>query len=107
LTLFDRLLGKGDTWTTHIKESGSRDVLTREEAAVILAEALGADGTAAALTFKDASSISADAKNAIAFAVSKGYLQGVGGNTFNPTGTLTRAQAAVILERVLEDLRNQ
>ncbi|WNS43741.1 S8 family serine peptidase [Paenibacillus sp. MMS20-IR301] len=106
LTLFDRLLGKGDTWAAHIKESGSRDVLTREEAALILAQALGADGTAAALTFKDAGSISADAKNAIAFAVSKGYLQGVGNNTFNPKGTLTRAQAAVILERVLEDLRN-
>lgn len=107
LTLFDRLLGKGDTWLIHIKESGSRDVLTREEAAVILAKALGADSSAAALTFKDSGSISADAKNAIAFAVSKGYLQGVGGNTFNPKGTLTRAQAAVILERVLEDLRKQ
>lgn len=107
LTLFDRLLGKGDTWTTHIKESGSRDVLTREEAAVILAEALGADVTSSTLTFKDAGSISANAKNAIAYAVSKGYLQGVGNNTFNPKGTLTRAQAAVILERVLEDLRNQ
>lgn len=107
LTLFDRLLGKGDTWTTHIKESGSRDVLTREEAAVILAEALGADVTSSALTFKDAGSISANAKNAIAYAVSKGYLQGVGNNIFNPKGTLTRAQAAVILERVLEDLRNQ
>jgi minor extracellular serine protease Vpr len=106
LTLFDRLLGKGDTWTTHIKESGSRDVLTREEAAIILAEALGAEGNATALTFKDAGSISANAKSAIAYAVSKGYLQGVGGNTFNPKGTLTRAQAAVILERVLEDLRN-
>lgn len=107
LTLFDRLLGKGDTWTTHIKESGSRDVLTREEAAVILAEALGADVTSSALTFKDTGSISANAKNAIAYAVSKGYLQGVGNNTFNPKGTLTRAQAAVILERVLEDLRKQ
>lgn len=107
LTLFDRLLGNGDTWLTRIKESGSRDVLTREEAAVILAEALKADVTSAALSFKDAGSISSNARNAIAFAVSKGYLQGVGNNTFNPKGTLTRAQTAVILERVLEDLRNQ
>lgn len=107
LTLFDRLLGKGDTWATRIKESGSRDVLTREEAAVILAKALGADtSTTTALTFKDTAKISPEAKNAIAFAVGKGYLKGEGANTFNPNGTLTRAQAAAILHRVLEDLRS-
>ncbi|MHA6530381.1 S8 family serine peptidase [Paenibacillus sp. BAC0078] len=108
LTLFDRLLGKGDTWSTRIKEAGSRDVLTREEAAVILANALGADSSSSAtLTFKDAGKISANAKNAISFAVSKGYLKGEGANTFNPQGTLTRAQAAAILHRVLEDLRSK
>ena len=107
LTLFDRLLGKGDTWLTRIKESGSRDLLTREEAALIIAESLGADLTVAkiALTFKDADTISAEARNAVAYAVSKGYFKGDAGNNFNPKGTLTRAQAATILNRVLEDLR--
>ncbi|HEY4430794.1 MAG TPA: S-layer homology domain-containing protein, partial [Paenibacillus sp.] len=108
LTLFDRLLGKGDTWSLHIKESGSRDVLTREEAALIIAKALGADLTVAKtpLSFKDADNIAAEARNAVAYAVSKGYLKGVSADTFNPQGTLTRAQAATILSRVLEDLRS-
>lgn len=108
LTLFDRLLGKGDTWSTRIKESGSRDVLTREEAALIIAKALGADLTVAKtpLSFKDADSIAAEARNAVAYAVSKGYLKGVTADSFNPQGTLTRAQAATILGRVLEDLRS-
>lgn len=108
LTLFDRLLGKGDTWSTRIKESGSRDVLTREEAALIIAKALGADLKVAKtpLSFKDADSIAAEARNAVAYAVSKGYLKGVTTDSFNPQGTLTRAQAATILSRVLEDLRS-
>ncbi|OME53483.1 S8 family serine peptidase [Paenibacillus odorifer] len=108
LTLFDRLLGKGDTWNTRIKQSGSRDVLTREEAALIIAEALGADLTVAKtpLSFKDADNIAAEARNAVAYAVSKGYLKGVGADNFNPQGTLTRAQAATILSRVFEDLRS-
>ncbi|MEK3658519.1 S8 family serine peptidase [Paenibacillus sp. FSL F4-0236] len=108
LTLFDRLLGKGDTWSTRIKESGSRDVLTREEAALIIAKALGADLTVAKtpLSFKDADKIAAEARNAVAYAVTKGYLKGVTADSFNPQGTLTRAQAATILSRVLEDLRS-
>ncbi|WP_449600469.1 S8 family serine peptidase [Paenibacillus sp. Marseille-Q9583] len=108
LTLFDRLLGKGDTWSIRIKESGSRDVLTREEAALIIAKALGADLTVAKtpLSFKDADNIAAEARNAVAYAVTKGYLKGVTADSFNPQGTLTRAQAATILSRVLEDLRS-
>ncbi|WP_339319358.1 S8 family serine peptidase [Paenibacillus sp. FSL R10-2734] len=109
LTLFDRLLRKGDTWSTRVKESGSRDVLTREEAALIIAKALGADLTVAkiSLSFKDADSIAAEARNAVAYAVSNGYLKGVSADSFNPQGTLTRAQAATILSRVLEDLRSK
>ncbi|WP_169834432.1 S8 family serine peptidase [Paenibacillus donghaensis] len=107
LTLFDRLLEGKDTWSSRIKENGARDVLTREEAAVILAEALDADLTKAGSTvFRDAASISPQAVQAIAYAVGKGYLQGEGSNTFNPKGTLTRAQAAAILHRVLDDLRS-
>ncbi|HBS44835.1 MAG TPA: hypothetical protein DEA91_10910, partial [Paenibacillus sp.] len=33
-------------------------------------------------------------------------LKGVTADSFNPQGTLTRAQAATILSRVLEDLRS-
>lgn len=108
LTLFDRLLGKGDTWAARIKESGAREVLTREEAVFIVADALGLDPAAdgATLSFKDTAAISESARDAVAFVVGKGYFKGQGANTFNPGGTLTRAQAAVILHRVLEDLRS-
>lgn len=108
LTLLDRLLGKGDTWSTRIKEKGSRDVLTREETALIIAKALGADLTVAKipLTFKDADTVAAEVRNAVAFVVSKGYLTGVGDNRFDPQGTLTRAQAATILSRIFDDLRS-
>ena len=54
----------------------------------------------------DAGTISAEARNAVAYAVSKGYFKGDAANNFNPKGTLTRAQAATILTRVLEDLRS-
>ncbi|UQZ32963.1 hypothetical protein C2I18_04935 [Paenibacillus sp. PK3_47] len=108
LTLFDRLLGKGDTWTSRIKETGAREVLTREEAVLIVTAALKADtaGAIGSLNFKDTPKISESARNAVAFVVSKGYFKGEGANTFNPGGTLTRAQAAVILHRVFEDLRS-
>lgn len=108
LTLFDRLLGKGDTWSTRIKELGARDVLTREEAALIIVEALGADLTVAKtpIHFKDADDIAPEARNAVAYAILKGYLKGVNADSFNPQGTLTRAQAAAIMNRVFQDLRS-
>ncbi|CAM2779330.1 S8 family serine peptidase [Paenibacillus sediminis] len=108
LTMLDRLLGTGKTWAERVAEPGARNMLTREQAAVLLAQALNAklSETAPQFTFKDQSEISNEARSAVSFSVSKGYFQGTNINRFNPLGTLTRAQAAVILYRVLQDLQS-
>ncbi|ANS75177.1 hypothetical protein AWM70_11655 [Paenibacillus yonginensis] len=106
-TLFDRLLGNDSDWETRSKEIGASHVLTREEVAVILAQSLDADlpAVVGSLDFKDEASISSSSLAAIQFAKEKGYLQGTGNNTFDPKGKLTRAQAAVLIYRVLQDLQ--
>ncbi|MCJ8012483.1 S-layer homology domain-containing protein [Paenibacillus sp. KQZ6P-2] len=109
LSLLDRLLGTGKTWSDRAAESGSSHPLTREELAILLAKALGADlnGTGSSLSFKDQNSIQESALGSISYAVQKGYLKGNPDHTFNPKGKLTRAEAGVILYRVLQDLQSK
>lgn len=106
LTLLDRLQGKGDTWLTHIREQDARRPLTRQEAASLAAAALknGAAGSNVSLPFADTHTIAPDDRAAVAYMFEQGYMRGEG-MLFNPAGTLTRAQAAVILSRILQDLR--
>ncbi|MGF7047427.1 minor extracellular serine protease Vpr [Paenibacillus sp. DS2015] len=101
-TLLDRLLSRNVTWDQRIAELGARDQLTREQVAILLHEALGntLSDVSQQLDFKDQTTISPDARAAVAFVVSKGYLQGNPNHSFNPQGTLTRAEAAVILYRI-------
>ena len=102
-TLLDRLTDTGKTWEDRITEPGARDPLTRQQMVVMLAQALGADLSkfGASPGFKDEALISKDAKAAVVFAVSKGLIKGINGNKFDPAGTSTRAQAALILYRVM------
>ncbi|WP_229106876.1 SwmB domain-containing protein [Paenibacillus sp. 1001270B_150601_E10] len=51
--------------------------------------------------FKDRGRISSYAKDAVIRSVSSGLIAGVTTNTFDPQGIATRAQAAVMLERLL------
>lgn len=106
LTMLDRLQGKGDTWMTHIRKQEARKPLTRQEAAILVAETLDADftGMTGALPFADSGKIAPEARQAVAFMLSQGYMKGEGIH-FNPSGTLTRAQTAVLLYRILQDLR--
>lgn len=107
LTILDRLQSSSTTWTDRIAEQGARTTITREEAAILLADVLRVDSKdvgVTALTFKDASSISSHALDAVAFVTSKGYLKGDPNKNFNPEGKLTRAEVAVIMYRVLLDL---
>lgn len=103
VSLLDRLTNSGKTWEQRIAEPGARNPITREKLVVLLAQALQADLSQAnaSLGFKDEARISQDAKAAVAYAVSKGLIKGSDDNTFNSTGTSTRAQAAIILYRVL------
>lgn len=74
--------------------------VTREQFAVMLARALKLKGTAA-LTFADAASIAPWALPAVEATVAAGYFQGMPGNLFEPEATLTRAQAAQVMARVI------
>lgn len=84
----------------------SREV-TREEMAIMIANALkyaGKDQQAdkdALSAFKDKAKIGSYAQNAVAQLVQSGVLNGMGDGTFAPKGLATRAQAAVILDRML------
>ncbi|BFH68199.1 hypothetical protein J27TS7_30490 [Paenibacillus dendritiformis] len=106
-SLLDRLTASGKTWNDRIAEPGARDPLTREKMVVMLAQALQLKtDDAPALGFADQAKIGADARSAVAAAVSRGYIQGMGGNKFSPEGTSTRAQAAAVLARVLIDMQS-
>ena len=82
--------------------------ITREQMAVILrnyAEYKGLDVTATGSlsTYTDAASISAWAKESIAWAVGEHLISGVTDDTLQPQGLSTRAQAAAVLQRYLEN----
>lgn len=69
--------------------------VTRAEAATILTKALGLEGSGST-SFNDVNK-SAWFYDAIDAAVSNGIFQGQGAGKFNPSGNLTRSEAAIIL----------
>ncbi|MCD7948236.1 MAG: S-layer homology domain-containing protein [Oscillospiraceae bacterium] len=84
------------------------DPVTREQLAVILVRYLEARGIApetvtdiAADTFSDYDEISADARAAVGNAVQWGLLSGRADNRLNPQDPATRAETAVVLQRLL------
>lgn len=84
-------------------------VITREQAAVILDNYL--TFSRAVLTehnsktnFADSSSISAYAVRAVRKMQTAGVLNGKDGNRFDPKGTTTRAEAAVIVQNICQKL---
>lgn len=88
---------------------GPGDPITREQMAVILqryAACLGYDVTLGAdlSAYQDASSISAYAADAMAWAKLEGLINGVGNNLLKPKGNATRAEIATILQRFCENL---
>ncbi|MUG88011.1 hypothetical protein GNP92_16830 [Paenibacillus timonensis] len=85
--------------------------ITREQMALMMVRAMEYAGydtsmngasTATLTKFKDAAKI--QSKDTVAKAVKEGIIQGVTTNTFQPQGNATRAQAAVMLKRVLDKL---
>ena len=86
-------------------------LITREQMAIMMVRALSYGGkpvslqSSAASTlskFKDNSKI--QSKDSVAKAVQEGIIQGMTSRTFEPQGNATRAQAAVMLKRVLNQL---
>ena len=83
--------------------------LTREQAATIIIRALGLEGKAPdpgySTSYKDDSKISNYARDGVHVITQLGIMSGSGGY-FKPHDTLTRAQAAAIIERFLQYLEN-
>ncbi|MEH6941707.1 S-layer homology domain-containing protein [Bacillus sp. JJ722] len=81
-------------------------VLTRAEMAVIASRVLNLDVKAFAnKDFKDAASIPDWAEEAINAVVDKGIMLGYGDQTFRPSQTVTRAENAVVLDRLLQAMK--
>ena len=76
---------------------GPDDKVTREQLAVILWHTLGEPLSQVAAPFADRKSIASWSIDAVEWAWSVGLISGKPGNLFDPTGTATRAQGAVIL----------
>jgi flavodoxin len=81
---------------------GPNDPITREQMAFILWSYAGKPAAETGSDFADESSISSYAATAVDWARANGILSGKDGNRFDPQGTATRGQAAVILRNYLE-----
>jgi len=78
--------------------------ITREEMAVILAnymKMLGNEVNIQSFEFNDEEKISIWAKESIKLIQSLGLIQGKGNNNFDPKATSTRAEVAIIIQRLL------
>lgn len=81
---------------------GHNDPVTREQLAAILWRYSGSPAAEAGEDFADESTIASWAASAVDWAQANGYVNGVGNDRFDPSGTATRAQVAVILMRYTE-----
>jgi len=80
---------------------GPDHYITREQAAVMTAQAAKLPATATELTFIDSQQIAPWAKSSVAAAVNSKVLTGYPDNSFQPKGKLTRAEAAAIIAKLL------
>lgn len=80
---------------------GPEEWITREQMAVILCRAKGLTSTKAA-SFTDADSISGWARDAVNAAAEAGILQGGSDGALRPQDRVTRAEMAVMVDRLLE-----
>lgn len=80
---------------------GGDDPVTREQMAAILWRYAGSPAANSGEAFADEASIAGFAETAVDWARANNIVAGKGGNLFDPKGSLTRAQAAVILHRYL------
>ena len=82
---------------------GPNDPVTREQFVTILYRYAGLPAlTARQLDFCDAEKVSDWAYDALVWATTEGIIRGKPGNLFDPQGTATRAEAAAILHRFIQ-----
>lgn len=80
------------------------DAITREEALCVLARAFAiADADASSLSkFSDSASVSGWARETVAGMITSGYVGGYEDGTLRPQGTITRAEFAAVMDRLVE-----
>lgn len=85
------------------EEFGPRRSIQRQEAATILKQALSPQSAPANVLgkYRDTGKIAPYAEAGVAFAVEQGWMRG-NGNRLNPTRPLTRAEVAILCDRLLE-----
>lgn len=103
--IYKEILNTGEV-SSFLATANKGQELKRYEAAVLIARALGADAWLSdnpdfELAFKDAKDIPADAKAYVYYAAKKGIITGMTEDTFVPNGSVTRAQIAVMIHRIL------
>ena len=87
---------------------GPNDIITREQMATIMYRYMQYKGIAknedlsAALTYSDASAISAYAVDGVKYCYLKGIMTGKEGNNFDPNGSATRAEVATVMMRTFK-----
>ncbi|TYP78097.1 glycosyl hydrolase 53 family protein [Paenibacillus methanolicus] len=84
---------------------GVNDAITREEMAVLLHRAIQASGAkpaaGTATSFTDEANISSFAREAVTAVQALGLMNGTTGGKFTPQATATRAEAAVVIHRLM------
>ncbi|WEK53577.1 MAG: S-layer homology domain-containing protein [Candidatus Cohnella colombiensis] len=73
--------------------------VSRAEFAVMLAKALKLNGDGVKVTFRDADTIAAWAKSAVAEVVEQGIMNGYKDGSFRPNANISRAEVAVMIAR--------
>jgi len=81
------------------------EAITREEAAVMFAKAMGLAGASGEGSFTDRAEISAAALPYINSMVAAGYIGGYPNGSFGPNRSLTRAEAVQIFENAAQEVR--
>ena len=102
---------EGISWAVDKGISDGQDPgsqVTREQFITMLYRYAGSPAVAdAQLPFRDASSISSYARDAVFWAVENGILNGFEDGSLRPKGSATRAQAASLLTRYVQYLNQQ
>jgi len=104
--MYKHVLSEADL-STYLSSVNKGETLKRYEAATLIAKCLGGDvwlktNPEVTLTYSDASEIPATAKGYVYFASEAGIIQGMDDNMFMPMGDVTRAQVAVMINRMFE-----
>lgn len=77
--------------------------VTRQDACVMLDRAFGFKPAQSGKSFADNGEISAYARESVSAAAAAGYIGGRAGNVFDPFGSITRAELAVVFDRLAAD----